>query len=142
MRTQFCKNCNLYKPEPNKSGREWMNADGWCTLVRLNPRPMKTAETNWCDGYVEKPVPLENMADELREKGMIVDKPTEELIHADAVETPPEFKGLADHIPDAELVDEQTYANWRLAMHEAINSVRYKLDLLEKLVDTPIGDLE
>lgn len=125
MRTQFCKNCNLYKPEPNRSGKEWMNSDGWCTLVRLNPRQMKTAETNWCDGWVEKPVPVE------------------ELIHGDAVETPPEFKGLADHIPDAEIVpDGQTYENWRATMRDQIAEVQKHLRILNALIDQPIGDLE
>lgn len=136
MRTEKCKTCVNYKPQPEdqRTGREWLHATGWCELPNLTVKRRRINEDNWCDMYVEKAVPVEKPNQTIGE--------ALEIIHADGTKTPPEFEGLSKHITDAEIVDEQTYENWRLQMHETINGIRHKLDVLEQLVDTPIGDLE
>lgn len=118
MRTEKCKTCVNYNPQPEdqRTGREWLHATGWCELPNLTVKRRRINEDNWCDMYVEKHVPAEEPSQTIGE--------ALEIIH------------------DAEIVDEQSYENWRLQMHETINSIRYKLDKLEQLVNTPIGDLE
>jgi hypothetical protein len=57
MRKEACGNCAFYKKQEDKSGREWMNATGWCELPRLSTKRRRINEDNWCDQYSEKQMP-------------------------------------------------------------------------------------
>jgi High potential iron-sulfur protein len=112
MRKEACANCAFYKKQEDKSGREWMNADGYCTVVRLNPRAMKVAESNWCDRYVEMEVndmPKPTMFDLM------------------------EAAGVIEAIPEAELAGAPTPPYARL--YDAIATVHAALDELEEALD-------
>lgn len=57
MRTEKCKLCTNYTHVEDQSGREWMNATGWCSAVTLGPKRRRTHEESWCDMFCERFIP-------------------------------------------------------------------------------------
>jgi len=138
MRTEKCKTCRNYTPQPEdqRTGREWMNATGWCDLPRLHTKRRRIDQDNWCDQYSEKEMPPE--------------KALEEAIYGDKAEQPPQLTGLAGQVAVLEDQDADSFAvestksfeHWRLTIREKLADIKKQLDELDTLVNTPYEDLE
>jgi hypothetical protein len=125
MRTEKCLTCRNYTPQPEdqRTGREWMNATGWCDLPRLHTKRRRIDQDNWCDQYSEKDMP-QTMTD------LMVSPET-----IDAV--------LADAEADSFAVEStKSFEHWRLTIREKLVDIKKQLDELDTLVNTPYEDLE
>lgn len=122
MRTEKCESCRNYTEEKDRSGREWMNATGWCDLPRLHTKRRRIDKDNWCDQYVE----------------------------GDAKSEPsPAIQATLDAIIEEQQPDEsfgsetsKSFEHWKLAVREKLADIKKLLDELDELINTPYEDLE
>ena len=124
MRTEKCRLCVNYKPQPvdQMGGREWMNATGWCELPNLTVKRRRVNEDSWCDMYAERefiPEPSQTIGEAL------------EIL--DSEQKPDESFGSETN---------KSFEHWKLSIREAIAEVKHKLNELDVLVNTPYEDLE
>lgn len=119
MKMERCETCSNYKEQADREGKEWEHTTGWCTLPNINSKHRKVHYDNWCDMYNEN-------------AEYIASYEVPNPIHTDEAKTS----------PDVEPTDEQSYEFWKLTIKEQIADIRKKLDALEALAETPIGDLE
>lgn len=123
MRTEKCLICRNYTEQPTdqRTGREWMNATGWCDLPRLHTKRRRIDKDNWCDQYVEGNVP-ETMTDLMVSPEAIAE-----------VEGPDESFGSETS---------KGFEHWKLSIQDAITDLKLILNELDVLVNTPYEDLE
>lgn len=128
MRTEKCKTCRNYTPQPEdqRTGREWMNATGWCDLPRLHTKRRRIDQDNWCDQYSEKEMPPEEP------KPLA---PFDEYLEG--------IRSREDAEADSFAVESsKSFEHWRLTIREKLADIKKQLDELDTLVNTPYEDLE
>jgi len=124
MRNEACKTCQNYtvQPEDQRTGREWMNATGWCELPRLSTKRRRIDEDNWCDQYSER-----------SDSNRIVDKVLEDEVK----------RNLEDAEADSFAVEtSKSFEHWRLTIREKVADIGKQLNELDTLINTPYEDLE
>jgi hypothetical protein len=136
MRTEKCLTCRNYTEEKDRTGREWMNATGWCDLPRLHTKRRRIDKDNWCDQYVEGDTTVEISGGPVKIDIMeLVEEPVSELTAAIGV--------VGEHEDESfGTMTKPSFEHWKLSLREAIWDIKASLDALDTLANTPYEDEE